>query len=224
NSEKKKLKEKPIKLHTVTNMAAAPLSEGEQKTQIMRELRQLESLLHSMATDITDIRGAISDIREDLSGLSNQIVEAEGRVSTLEDEQATWGQRLQEVEREQERQTVTAGALWDKLQDLENRSRCDNIRVLGVPEGEEREAGSGPEFLKCLLINCFDLSESDPMEIERAHRSLGPRPGPNQCLRPIIAQFLRFQDREQMLRLAREAGEVHWRGERLMFFLDLSKE
>uniref|UniRef100_H3B1D0 L1 transposable element RRM domain-containing protein n=1 Tax=Latimeria chalumnae TaxID=7897 RepID=H3B1D0_LATCH len=161
--------------------------------------------------DITDIRGAISEIRADLSGLTNRIGEVEDRVSSLEDDRCDWESHLQQLERNQE-----------QLQDLENCSHRNNIHLLGLPKGEERN--SGPKFLKCLLITCFNLPEGDTMEIEQAPRALGPRPGPDQRPRPIIARFLRFQDRERVLWLVREAGEVHWRGECLMFFPGLSKE
>nr|XP_014347658.1 PREDICTED: uncharacterized protein LOC106704657 [Latimeria chalumnae] len=116
------------------------------------------------------------------------------------------------------------GEMWDKIQDLENRSRRNNIRVLGIPEGIEGNGVSGPALLLTVLRDCLPLESADAIEVERAHRTLGPRPPPDQRPRPIIARFLRFQDRERILRLAREAGELRWRGRSIMIFPDMSRE
>uniref|UniRef100_H3AP84 L1 transposable element RRM domain-containing protein n=1 Tax=Latimeria chalumnae TaxID=7897 RepID=H3AP84_LATCH len=121
-------------------------------------------------------------------------------------------------------QTRLMGEMWDKIQDLENRSRRNNIRVLGIPEGIEGNGVSGPALLLTVLRDCLPLESADAIEVERAHRTLGPRPPPDQRPRPIIARFLRFQDRERILRLAREAGELRWRGRSIMIFPDMSRE
>lgn len=73
-----------------------------------------------------------------------------------------------------------------KLDYLENRSGRNNIRVNGIPEGPE---GTCPTtFIETLLLKVFGKERftKDP-EVDRAHRSLGPPPKPNQALRPFIA-------------------------------------
>uniref|UniRef100_H3A7L0 L1 transposable element RRM domain-containing protein n=1 Tax=Latimeria chalumnae TaxID=7897 RepID=H3A7L0_LATCH len=128
---------------------------------------------------------------------------------------------LAKVEDDLAHQTRFAGELWDRVQDLENRSRRNNIRVIGIPEGVEGSGLSGPTLLLTVLRECLSLGETESIEVERAHHTLGPRPSLEQRPRPIIARLLRFQDRERILRLA---GELHWRGGKIMIFPDMSRE
>uniref|UniRef100_H3AF74 L1 transposable element RRM domain-containing protein n=1 Tax=Latimeria chalumnae TaxID=7897 RepID=H3AF74_LATCH len=111
-----------------------------------------------------------------------------------------------------------------RIQDLENRSRRNTIRVLGVPEEAEGNGVSGPALLLTILQECLPLEAADSIEVERAHRTLGPRSPPDQQPRPIMARLLCFQDRERILRLARESGELYWRGGKIMIFPDMSRE
>ncbi|KAG7511462.1 hypothetical protein JOB18_000822 [Solea senegalensis] len=62
-----------------------------------------------------------------VEGNSERLDEAEGRVSTLEDMLATTENKLREVEKKL--QTLT-----EKADDLENRTRRDNLRVVGLKE------------------------------------------------------------------------------------------
>ena len=64
---------------------------------------------------------------------------------------------------------------------------------------------------------------SSPPEIERAHRSLGPRPGDTGAgkPRPFIVKFLRFQEKEKVLRWARQ-HKLDYRGSELRVYPDIS--
>ncbi|RXN22777.1 putative transposase element L1Md-A101/L1Md-A102/L1Md-A2 [Labeo rohita] len=56
-----------------------------------------------------------------------------------------------------------------------------------------------------------------PPELERAHCELAPKPKDGQPPRPIIACFHRYQEKEQVLRWARQ-HELQYRGKTLRFY------
>uniref|UniRef100_H3ABH4 L1 transposable element RRM domain-containing protein n=1 Tax=Latimeria chalumnae TaxID=7897 RepID=H3ABH4_LATCH len=174
--------------------------------------------------DVTSIRMDVADIRGNLESLGQRVSNAETKIGRLGGRMDDHKARLVKVKDELAHQTRYAGELWDRVQDLENRSRRNNIRVIGVPEGVEGNGLSGPTLLLSILWECLPLGEMDSIEVERAHRTLGPRPPPDQHPRPIITRLLRFQDRERILRLAREAGELYWWGGKIMIFPDMSRE
>ncbi|KAJ1150551.1 hypothetical protein NDU88_003342 [Pleurodeles waltl] len=63
-----------------------------------------------------------------------------------------------------------------KLTDMEDRSRRDNIRILGIPENEE---GSDMQtFLTSTLPKMISLDFDPPLEFQRAHR-IGPKRSDN---------------------------------------------
>ena len=108
--------------------------------------------------------------------------------------------------------------LYNGREYLENCSRRNNIKVLGIPEKAEIE---GPELWEecetavkdqiCAKLN-IDKEECQSMMIERAHW-VGKRHAPFGHLadgtkvkslpRPIVAKFLSWKDKEKVLRAAR---------------------
>ena len=72
-----------------------------------------------------------------------------------------------------------------KLTDLEGRSRRCNVRLIGVPEAVE---GSWPtSFFSNFLVDVLgkDVLPSPP-ELDRAHRTLKPKPAVGEKPRAVI--------------------------------------
>ncbi|XP_043995190.1 GTPase IMAP family member 4-like [Gambusia affinis] len=57
-----------------------------------------------------------------------------------------------------------------KVLDLESRSRRNNVRVFGVPEGQE--GNSTTQYIETLLRSQLQLPEDLDLKIQRAHRTL----------------------------------------------------
>ncbi|KAJ1100703.1 hypothetical protein NDU88_005784 [Pleurodeles waltl] len=94
--------------------------------------------------------------------------------------------------------------LRSKLTDMEDRSRRDNIRLLGIPENEE---GTDMQaFLSSTLSKLTLLDFDPPLEFQRAHR-VGPKRSDNSSRpRPIIACLLQHNQTRQILQAARNHG------------------
>uniref|UniRef100_A0A8C1LBN4 L1 transposable element RRM domain-containing protein n=1 Tax=Cyprinus carpio TaxID=7962 RepID=A0A8C1LBN4_CYPCA len=96
-------------------------------------------------------------------------------------------------------------ALRNKMEYIENYNRRNNIRLIGLSEGAEEE------------------NFGAPIIIERAHHVPTVRI-PGKAPRPILIRLLRFQDRETILRIAREKAPIYVDGKRVSFFPDFSSE
>ena len=60
--------------------------------------------------------------------------------------------------------------------------------------------------------------------IERAHR-LGPRVTEDRRSgRTLIARFIRLGDRDSLLQVSQEKGDLRWNGKRVMIFPDFSRD
>uniref|UniRef100_H3A7N9 L1 transposable element RRM domain-containing protein n=1 Tax=Latimeria chalumnae TaxID=7897 RepID=H3A7N9_LATCH len=136
-------------------------------------------------------------------------------VSDIEDEARGKTERIAELE-------TKLAAMAEKMDDLENRSRHNNIRIVGFPEGVEK--GNPAAFLASVLPSILQLPPDTHLDIERAHRSIGPRPGPDQRPRAFVVKLLQFPTRDRLLRAAREKNRLEWNGNRISLFPDLSKE
>ncbi|CAM4609735.1 unnamed protein product [Leuciscus chuanchicus] len=110
--------------------------------------------------------------------------------------------------------------LKSKLNDLEGRSRRNNIRIVGIPEGAEK--GRPTEFVAELIKQLFE-DFSDPPVIDRAHRVPQPKPPEGAKSRAIIARIHYFQDKERILRL-RQGRQLEYQGRKVLFFPDYTAE
>ena len=90
--------------------------------------------------------------------------------------------------------------LKEKLLQLENQSRRNNLRFSGLPEKADAETWADCETAIQGVITALGL-DSSAIVIERAHR-LGSKA--KATTRPIIARFLSFKDREMVLQKYRQ--------------------
>ncbi|KAJ1128118.1 hypothetical protein NDU88_006497 [Pleurodeles waltl] len=100
-------------------------------------------------------------MRLEIAGVQSQISGLDQRVTTVEAQATSWANRDQELLH-----------LSSRLTDLEDRTRRNNIRLLGVPEGTE--GADIPSYLRDMLPKLTDITFDPPLEFQRAHR-LAPR-------------------------------------------------
>uniref|UniRef100_A0A087XW32 L1 transposable element RRM domain-containing protein n=1 Tax=Poecilia formosa TaxID=48698 RepID=A0A087XW32_POEFO len=111
-----------------------------------------------------------------------------------------------------------------KVDDLENRSRRRNLKIINLPEVTEGTT-SLVDFLQSTLPALDGLSSNFPsLEIERAHRALAAVPDPGKPPRSVLVRFLRFSKREAVLRAALKKRDIRHGGSQLRFYPDLSSE
>ncbi|XP_044133543.1 prolyl 3-hydroxylase 1 [Bufo gargarizans] len=148
--------------------------------------------LKTMNIHIGSLKEDISIIRHDLHKVADQTTEVQRRVSDLEDGAKT----LHDAGKATAKDIV---ALYAKTDDLENRSRQNNIRLVGVPE--KIEGPNHTDFIEKWIAEKFqDKGLSAIYAVERAHR-VPTRPLPHgRPPRPILAKILHYRDRDTVLR------------------------
>lgn len=188
--------------------------------------KELKEFKNEMKHDIEKLKEDVkATMKEDLSRfreemmceLQNQkgsITEVQTRVADLE---AACLEMKNELLETLERNK----AMNDKLVDLESRSRRNNLRIYGVPEGKEGRSVS--EFVTDLLNKQLKLPDGSELQIQRAHRALVPRPPPNKAPRSIIVNFLQFNTKEMILKKAWEQ-KMEMEGKRLYFDNDYASD
>lgn len=144
------------------------------------------------------------------------------RVTTTECQAADHEQRIRAVETSVTELQVENKKLRAKLSDLEGRSRRNNIRILGIPEGEEK--GRPTEFVSDLIPKLLgDDNFTKPVVIDRAHRIQQPKPPEGSRPRMIIARVHLTQEKEKILRLGRQCS-MEYEGNRVLIFPDYTAE
>ncbi len=105
---------------------------------------------------------------------------------------------------------------------LENRSRRNNVRLLGLTEGKEGANIKGR--IKMILSEGLGIDVDSEYEIERAHRSPGSCLDDDQPPRLIVIKFLRSTARDEVLKAVREKRGAVWSGCKISLFPDMTKE
>jgi len=173
---------------------------------------QITNLRTQLNTDLTSFKDEVKrEVKEELSEFRQQINQqltattltlqdhdnkleaAEARIEELESWSAAANEVLQESLKEQR-------ALRGKVDDLESRGRRNNLRIYGVRE--EMEGPSVIQFVEKLLVSEKLIEEGTDAQIQRAHRSLGPKPTPDNPPRSIVVNFLQYRVKETVLRNA----------------------
>ena len=100
------------------------------KSEKMQEMvnKDLEELKNKQ----TEMINTITEMKTTLEGINSRITEAEERISDLEDRMVEFAAAEQNKEKRMKRNEDSLRDLWDNI-------KCNNIRIIGFPDGEERK-------------------------------------------------------------------------------------
>uniref|UniRef100_A0AAV2KJ35 L1 transposable element RRM domain-containing protein n=1 Tax=Knipowitschia caucasica TaxID=637954 RepID=A0AAV2KJ35_KNICA len=142
--------------------------------------------------------------------------EAELRISQMED-------KMGGLETDSNIAGKKVSALWDRVQALENHSKRNNVRLVGLKETYGTD-GTLEMCVKKVLSEGLGIVPEAEFEIERLHRVSAPVPNEGQPPHAVLIRFLRQSAREKVLRAAAVKRGVTWEGNRLSIFPDVTKE
>lgn len=195
------------------------IEKGRKETKAEME-KWAKSLEDNTKAQFELLRGEMRLISDKTSSLANRMDERRKEVDeTLNDQSdsiTNMDTRLKEMEKE-------ILKLRGRSEDLEARSRRNNIRVVGVREGAE--AGKKPsDFIAGLLKEKLGLVSTPTLD--RAHRALGMRRDGNRAPpRAFIVRCHYYTEKEEILKKAREMERTpEGRSDQIHIFPDYTQE
>ena len=99
-----------------------------------------------------------------------------------------------------------------------------NICIIGIPEGEEEEQGIENLFEKVMMENFPNLRREKVTQIQESQTVPSKRNPKRPTARHIIIKMATFQDKERILKAAREKEEVTYKGAPISLATDFSME
>lgn len=175
-------------------------------------------LTASVTTALVPIQASLQKITETvathsatISGMETALTAHSDGIDTLEREVATLKSRLETTSQTNERLQLA-------VEDLVSRSKRQNLRVVGIPEGTEGQ--DARLFMTAMFKKVIGDDQLDDLELDRAHRSLGPKP--QQGSRPFIVRFHRYTQKERVLLWAKKHRDVSYQGHSIRIFEDFS--
>ena len=88
--------------------------------------------------------------------------------------------------------------------DFWNNIKHTNVRIIGVPEGEEGEKGPQKIFEEIIVENFPNMGReiaTQVQEVQRVPYRINPR---KNSLRHIVVKLAKIKDKEKLLKAARE--------------------
>ncbi len=148
--------------------------------------------LRELRGDIQVTNKSVKELREEFEAIVTTAKQTRDRVDSV-----------QAAAREDQRTQLER--LTEKMTDMEDRCRRNNVRLVGLPEGMEGPDAAG--FLRANLSKWIPSLRGRDIEIDRAHRVYDGGRGSD---RPhtLIFHVLRWHDRSDILKGARQAYPV----------------
>ena len=107
---------------------------------------------------------------------------------------------------------------------MQDRVKCNNIYIIGIPEGEEEEQGTENLFEKVMMENFPNLMREKVTQMQETQRGPSKRNPKRPTARHIIIKMAKFQDKERILKAEREKQEVTYKGTPIRLAADFSME
>ena len=153
--------------------------------------------LEELKNKQTEMTNTITEMETTLEGINSRITEAEEWISDLEDRMVEFTAMEQNKEKRMKRNEDSLTDLWDNI-------KHSNIRITGVPEGEESEKGPEKIFEEIRVENFPNVGKeiaTQVQEVQRVPYRINPR---RNKLRHIVIKLAKIKDKENLLKTARE--------------------
>uniref|UniRef100_A0A8D1EZZ8 L1 transposable element RRM domain-containing protein n=1 Tax=Sus scrofa TaxID=9823 RepID=A0A8D1EZZ8_PIG len=184
---------------------------------------KMDNLQETLTKEIQDIKlkqeemqNTITEIKNSLEAANSRIQEAEERISEVED-------RLVEITDAEQKREKRLKTNEESLRELWDNVKRNNIRIIAVPAGEEREE-TKKIFEEIIAENSPNMGKEPLTQIQEAQRvpyKINPR---RNTQRQILIQLTKIKDKEKIWKAAREKKQVTYKGTPIRLFADFSAE
>ena len=148
------------------------------------------------------MQNTITELKNSLEAANSRIQEAYERIREVEDRLV----EIMDAEQKRERRLKTnEESLWDN-------TKRTNICIIGLPEGEEREKGTEKIFQEITAENFPHMGKEPLTQIQEAQRvpyKINPR---RNTPRHILIKLTKINDKEKILKAARQKKQVTYKG------------
>lgn len=178
-----------------------------------------EKISNAIDEKLGPLAETVHNHTQQLESVNGRLDEAERRIMAVEAFSEDAQSRVFNLEKQ-------VAMLTEHIDDLENRGRRKNIRILGLHE--EVEGTNAVTFLESWIPEFFGLhTKSGRIKIERAHRTLAPKPGAKDRPRPLIVRFHNYGDKQRVLdacrkRSASADGDLRYEDSKISCYQDFS--
>ncbi|CAH7484839.1 AABR07011733.1 [Phodopus roborovskii] len=220
----KEIEEKTNKKVEEMNKFLKESTESQEKT-----INQVKETVQDLKTEIEKIKATQMEGKLEIeklgkksettdTSITNRIQEMEERISGAED-------KLEEIDSSTKENHKSNKSLTQNIQEMWDTMKRPNLRIIGIEEGEEAQLkGAENIFNKIIEENFPNLKKDMPMKVQEAYRTPNRLDQRKKTPRHIIIKTPSIQNKERILRAAKEKGQVTYKGRPIKITPDFSME
>ncbi|KAJ1121639.1 hypothetical protein NDU88_000159 [Pleurodeles waltl] len=192
--------------HIMAESAAASTTNMDAILKELLAIRSsISSLEHTVSTNTMEVQG----LRNEVVKFQINMQSTDARLSAVENLIDKIPDNSQDI-----------GYLQQKVIELEDRSRRNNLRIIGLPE--QIEKNNILDFLTTFLPTLTKITFSQPLDFQRAHRVRSRGITSSTRPRHVLACCLHHQQARQIILAAKKHGPYEYDSSRIIITADFS--
>ncbi|ERE69936.1 LINE-1 type transposase domain-containing protein 1 [Cricetulus griseus] len=227
NNKLHKMEEKTNQTIQEINKSLKESKETQEKTS--KQMKEVLETVQSMKAEIDTIKKTQNEAMLEMERLdkrsgtkdvsiTNRIQEMEERISAIEDS-------LEDIHSSTKENLKSNKSLTQNIQEIWDTVKRPNLRIIGIEEGEETLLkGTENIFNKIIEENFPNLQKDMPMKVQEAYRTPNRLDNKKKSPQHIIIKTPNLQNKEKILRAAKEKGQVTYKGKPIRITPDFSME
>ena len=160
---------------------------------VVTTINILTSTVEGLKVTVDKVQTAVTAVESKTTELRKDVDQMENSLSFLNEE-------VQELRSKENNYKLDIKSLENKILYQEVYNRRENLRFLNLPEASDEENEDTKEIVYRFLERELKIEDVRRIEFQRIHRIDKKS---RRYTRPVIARFLRFQDRELVFNAAR---------------------
>ena len=163
------------------------------------------------------MNNTITEMKNTLQGINSRITEVEEQISDLED-------RMMELTAAEKNKEKRMKRNEDSLRDLWDNIKRNNICIIGVPEGEEREKGPNKISEEIIVENFPNVGKEIATQVQEAQRVPYRINARRNAPKHTVIKLAKIKDKEKLLKAAREKRQITYNRTQIRLTADFSAE
>ena len=163
------------------------------------------------------INNTINEMKNSLEGINSRITEAEEWINDLKD-------KIVEITTAEQNKEKRMKRIEDSLRDVWDNIKRTNIRIIGVPEEEEKKKGTEKIFDEIIVENFPKMRKEIVNQGHKAQRLPYRINLRRNTPRQVLIKLSKIKYKEKILKAAREKQQITYKGIPIRLTADLSGE
>ena len=152
------------------------LPEKEFRIMIVKMITNLENKMEKMQEsvnkDLEELKNKHTETNNTITEIKNTPEEINSRISEAEEQTSELENKMVEITSEEQNKVKRMKRTEDSLRDLSDNTKCTNIRIIVVPEEEEKNKGYEKIFEEIIVENVPNMEKEIVNQVQEAQRVL----------------------------------------------------